>query len=158
MYAYGLVKDYDNYVIRNDGVVINIKTKRELKSGYDSHGYLRICLTNEGKEKMFKIHRLLGKAFIDGEDETHITIDHIDRNKLNNDLSNLRWATKGEQQINRILPNKSGELNISLTKYNTYQVQIVRNHKVIYIKNFKTMEEAIIARDDFNEKLKTSSL
>ena len=149
MYWYGTIKDYEDYVIRNDGVVININTKRERKGGVGNHGYLRVGLRNEGKPKFFLIHRLLGKAFIDGEDAKHNEIDHIDRNPLNNDLSNLRWATRSEQQINRTFkPNAIGEPNIRLTKSNTYEVRIVRNNKVIYDKCFKTMEEAIIAREE----------
>ena len=154
MYAYGLIKDFDNYVIRNDGLVINIKTKKESKGSVGNIGYLTVCLTKDMKEKTFKIHRLLGKAFIDGEDATHNEIDHIDRNPLNNDLSNLRWATRSEQQINRTFkPNAIGEPNIRLTKSNTYEVRIKRNNKDIYDKSFKTMEEAIIAREEVKRTL-----
>ena len=149
MYWYGVIKDYEDYVIRSDGVVINIITKRELKGGINDWGYVRVGLTNEGKKKNFQLHRLLGKAFISGEDETHNTIDHIDQNKLNNSLDNLRWATRSEQGINRkIKAGNTGELQIYLTRFNTYEVKIRRNNKYIYQKTFKTMEEAIIARDD----------
>ena len=99
MYWYGLVKDFDNYVIRNDGVIINIITKRESKGCVDNHGYLMVGLTNEGKTKHFHLHRLLGKAFIDGEDANHYTIDHIDQNKLNNDLSNLKLDGSEDNDI-----------------------------------------------------------
>ena len=149
MYGYGTIKDYENYVIRSDGVVIKIITKREMKSCVDNRGYLNVCLCNEGKKKTFLLHRLLGKAFIDGEDETHNTIDHIDRNRTNNSLDNLRWATKSEQSINQNpRPNNTGEKHIHLTGRNTYKVSIVRNRKIIIKKYFKTMEEAVIARDD----------
>ena len=152
MYSYGTIKDFDNYVIRNDGLIINIITKRELK-GSVGRGYLTVCLTKDMKEKTFLIHRLLGRAFIDGEDANHYTIDHIDQNKLNNDLSNLRWATKGEQTNNRTFKqNKTGELHIHLTPCNTYRVGIQRNNKYIYNKSFKTLPEAIIGRDEFKNK------
>tara|TARA_R110000824_G_scaffold15390_1_gene64807 strand:+ start:92 stop:550 length:459 start_codon:yes stop_codon:yes gene_type:complete len=147
MYGYGTIKDYENYVIRSDGVVINIITKREMKPCTDKDGYLLLNLTNEGKSKTLKLHRLLGKAFIDGEDETHNEIDHIDQNKTNNSLSNLRWATRSEQCFNKKhKPSNTGEPYISLTKSNTYAVEIRRNGKRIR-KRFKTMEEAVIARD-----------
>lgn len=34
------------------------------------------------------------------------TVDHIDRNKTNNDISNLRWASRTEQNLNRTQPHK----------------------------------------------------
>jgi hypothetical protein len=153
MYGYGLIKDYEDYVIRSDGVVINIITKREIK-GCIKDGYRQVGLTNEGKEKKVRIHRLLGKAFIDGEDETHNTIDHLDQNRANNDLSNLRWATRTEQNINRKhKPSNTGEPHIHLTTSNTYFVRIQRNKKCIYNKKFKTFPEAINARDEFKNSM-----
>ena len=55
-----------------------------------------------GKDKKFHnklLHRLLAEAFIPNP-ENKPTVDHIDRNPSNNDLSNLRWATHYEQHQN----------------------------------------------------------
>lgn len=65
-------------------------------------GYYRLPLCKYGKTKYFHIHRLVAETFIPNI-ENKPTVDHIDRNKLNNNVSNLRWATYKEQNTNRIL-------------------------------------------------------
>ena len=142
--------DYPNYLIYNDGRVQNKKTKRFLKPYSDNNGYYRVDLYNNGKRKNFKIHRLIALHYIplvDGKD----LVDHIDRNTSNNDISNLRWADNSENTINTGVSknNKCGHKNIRLTNSNAYDVRIIRNGNSVYSKSFKTLDEAIIARDNF---------
>ena len=65
-------------------------------------GYYRLPLCKNGKIKYYYIHRLVAETFINNTDNKP-TVDHIDRNKLNNCVSNLRWATYKEQRDNRSL-------------------------------------------------------
>lgn len=63
------------------------------------------CLKNEYyfvklSKKNYRVHRLVAMCFIENP-ENKPTVDHIDRNKLNNNLSNLKWATQSEQCLNR---------------------------------------------------------
>ena len=153
IYAYGLIKDFPNYVIRNDGVIINIERKREMKhtihinckTGYKSF----VCgLRHDGKQKSHIISRLLGKAFIFGESDKRNSIDHIDQNPLNNDLINLRWATKTEQNMNRTMP--LGVLNEKYISKNKkgFRFQIKQNGKT-HTKILKTIEEAMKYKDSY---------
>ena len=61
------------------------------KTGYKVYN-LR---TKENKSKTYLLHRLIGTAFIPNP-ENNNCINHIDGNKLNNDINNLEWCTKGD--------------------------------------------------------------
>ena len=68
-------------------------------------GYIRIGLTNkEGKRKMFQLHRIVYKAYHPSWDimdsSMNNCIDHIDGNKQNNNIENLRVVTNQENQFN----------------------------------------------------------
>lgn len=51
--------------------------------------------------KSHRVFHLVGAAFLSSRPSPEHTLDHIDRNKLNDSASNLRWATKKEQNENR---------------------------------------------------------
>jgi hypothetical protein len=148
------VKDYPNYLIYDDGRVYSKNKNIFLKQNLNSIGYYKVNLWKNNKAKTFSIHRLVALHYIPLVDEKDY-VDHIDQNKTNNDISNLRWVNNSENAINTGVNknNKCGHKNISLTKRNTYQVNIYRNGKYVYSKNFKTLEEAIVGRDNYVEIL-----
>lgn len=58
-------------------------------------GYKCVDLNANGVNVQKHIHRLVAEAFIPNP-ENKATVNHKDGNKLNNDISNLEWATFGE--------------------------------------------------------------
>jgi hypothetical protein len=98
---YSIVQNFPNYIIYKDGRVFNISRKTFLTpSKLQDTGYLYYTLYDgKGGKKVQKIHRLIGEHFIKRVEGKHC-IDHIDRNKLNNDISNLRWVTVSENNRN----------------------------------------------------------
>lgn len=58
-------------------------------------GYLECAFMVQGKRKKLTVHRLVGKAFVDGYFDG-ASIDHIDCNKKNNRADNLEWVTLSE--------------------------------------------------------------
>ena len=144
------IEGYENYLIYNDGRLQNKKTKRFLKQSRNSDGYLMIDLYNQGFKKCFKIHRLVAKYYcINEKPEEYNTVDHIDRNKINNHYTNLRWCNQliNMQNTGFFSNNTTGYKNISFCK-NVYVVKITRNKDTYYKKGFKTIEEAIKYRDE----------
>jgi len=123
----------NNYLVDISGNVYNKKGKC-LSYFYDGNGYRRVGLGN----KKYYIHRVVGLTYIPNPDNKPI-IDHIDGNKINNCLSNLRWATCSENSRN-IINSEIVEPNIYFTGVK-YRVSIYRRN-IKYQKYFKTLEEA----------------
>lgn len=63
--------------------------------------YARVNLYKDGKFVHRSVHRLVALTFIPNP-ENKPEIDHIDGNPLNNDVSNLRWVTRSENEMNPI--------------------------------------------------------
>ena len=116
------------YQINRLGQVKRIASGRILKPILYSKGYLFVSLSKDGIEKTHLVHRLIGIQFIPNP-ENKLEIDHIDRNKNNNSLENLRWATRKEQNNNRsnnVTPEQH-ILNKNKRNRNWYHWQKIRN-------------------------------
>lgn len=89
------IKDFENYLISKDGSIYKDITYRKLKCSIDKSGYLKIRLINKSGRKSMYLHRLLAINYISNPfNKPHI--NHIDGNKLNNNISNLEWCTHKE--------------------------------------------------------------
>lgn len=79
------------YAVSDKGNVKNIKTGRIFAERYDGAGYRAVTLNG----KNYNVHRLVALAFIPNpQNLPHI--NHIDEDKLNNDVKNLEWCTASE--------------------------------------------------------------
>lgn len=85
-------KQFANYLIYKDGTIKSLLTGKNITKRIGPNGYYQINLCINGKCKTFMFHRLIANAFIPNPDNLPC-INHIDGNKLNNQLSNLEWVT-----------------------------------------------------------------
>ena len=91
---------YDNTYINLDGVIMKKYKYCEPKFFYGSifqrTGYKYVSM---GRGKKICIHRLMGETFLPNPNNLR-NIDHIDRNKLNNNIKNLRWFSQQDNMLN----------------------------------------------------------
>ena len=110
----------------------------------EKYGYIRIRV---GK-KLYLAHRLAW-FYVHGVWPPH-TIDHINRDPLDNRIENLRLATPAEnsQNISLSAINSSGATGVSLRKKtNKWRAYITKNYKQIHIGFFDNLNDAIEARE-----------
>jgi|MTBAKMStandDraft_1061839.scaffolds.fasta_scaffold12232_3 hypothetical protein len=74
----------------------SLKTEGQLLKGGLIGGYPSLPLRPFGKPKTLYIHKLVGEYFLAEYSEGKTHIIHLDYNKQNNHVDNLKWATKSE--------------------------------------------------------------
>lgn len=108
--------------------------------------YVYTVTGNRNVNTKLSLHRFLTSC------PKGLTVDHINRDTLDNRLSNLRVCNQTIQNLNQRIrtDNKSGYRNICFNpKRNCWRVTFQRFGKHKQIGAYKTIEEAIIARDEY---------
>lgn len=94
------------YVINSEGEIANLKTHYLLK-GTPRNGYLRISI--QGKN--YSVHKLVYETFV-GDIPEKMEIDHIDGNKQNNNVDNLRLVTRSDNMKSAMTNGHSGQISV----------------------------------------------
>lgn len=152
-------KDYDfndNYIVYENGKIFSKKRGIFLKPSQDNKGYQIVVLTINGKQVTKRLHRIIAEHFIPNPDNKP-QVNHIDKNKQNNDISNLEWVTASENMLhaykdkerkakkkykNRI--RRTVEKNITQV-CNKFYVTVKGN----YLGGYNTLEEARKIKEKF---------
>ena len=144
-----LVREFPNYMVSSCGRVMNIRTFRVLRPLNNRGDYLYVDLSSNVKTSHKNIHRLLAEAFILNLTDLPC-VDHIDRNKLNNHISNLRWCTREENQHNRSKNKNTSSVYKGVSfhkKLNKWQAGIRQNSHSTHLGYFTDEAEAAHAYD-----------
>ena len=135
---FGNVRSWNNSGKNRSG---RRNTPRILKARRCGEGYLTIML---GRRKQRYISHLVAKAFIPNPNK-YEEVDHIDGNKENNRIKNLRWVSRSlNSQNTRIRKdNISGSKGVRYVPERKKWTCIWSVEKKMYRKYFATQEEAI---------------
>lgn len=92
------IDGFSNYGVDETHNVIRRKDNVIIKLSVNEDGYVTLRLSDDnGKRKTLQYHRLLAIVFLDRPSNyEELQVNHIDGNKLNNDLSNLEWLTPSD--------------------------------------------------------------
>ena len=138
---------YDElYQVCTDSGSIRNKSTGKILKPYLYQGRYWVCLHG----KKLKISQIVGWAILPRIIRPKDEVDHLNYNKSDDRPCNLQWKSKSANLRN----NRAQNIFIKKTKvkgkvYERYAVQFTKDKQSIYFKQFKTLEEAIKARDEY---------
>jgi hypothetical protein len=92
------IPQFPKYEVSDDGFVRNVVTQKILKAACTANGYRSVSL---GYGNSRNVSRLVAEAFIPNP-ENKAEVAHNDGSRTNDAVENLRWATKTENQQDRL--------------------------------------------------------
>lgn len=101
----GRVKSLDRKIVYKDGSVHSWKGQI-IKKHISNVGYERVTLYTKGKSKKISVHRLVAEHFIDKIKGKNI-INHLDCDRLNNNVDNLEWTTHKDNSKYMVEKNRN---------------------------------------------------
>ena len=115
------------YGISSDGRVKRFKSKyarseRVVNARSDKGGYLRVSLSVASKVTIRSVHGMVAEAFL-GPREPGMTVNHMDCNKHNNDVSNLEYLSRTANTKHAVL---NGRISLSGAKLTPQDVRDIR--------------------------------
>lgn len=117
------------------GKLFNRKTGRELKG--KSHGYILVKFN----KTVLPAHRVIWIIHY-GSVPTDMEIDHINNNRSDNRIENLRLCTNSQNAMNAVAKKGRRFKGVSKSSRNTFVARITIDYKRIFLGNFPNPEEA----------------
>lgn len=149
----GRVKSLDR-IIQRYKTLTSKRTGVVLSSRCSGKYYLTVVLNKLGKRETFSVHRLVAICFLNhaGFSDTKLVVDHIDNNKLNNNVNNLQIVSNRLNSSKDRVGYSSKYVGVSLDNIsNTWGSYIYINGKRKYLGRF---ENEIDAHNAYQNELK----
>lgn len=150
------IPNFTSYLMDRNCNIYSFKSKKFLTSSPFANGYKMVYLfSDNGTRKNNYLHRLVASTWIENPLNLPV-IDHIDRNKQNNNINNLRWSTYSGNRINsgKNSNNKTGYKHIIEETYSDtktrYRIHIKSKGLKIYTsydKDSHTLQDIVDERN-----------
>lgn len=150
---YGRIKSNLRIIKKSNGRFMTFQEKIINQTKHSKNGYYFVGLKGLGKAINRSVHRLVAINFLEKKD-FKLEVNHIDSDKSNNNLDNLEWVSRGENQshLSKTKKSTSEFVGVCLNKNNTWLSYIRFNGKRHNLGVFKTELEAHSARKNFEFK------
>jgi hypothetical protein len=122
------IENFD-YYISNRGNLKNCKNKI-MSNSTNKRGYIVNRLNANGIYKNHYRHRLVATYFIINS-ENKLTVNHIDGIKTNNNVNNLEWATKKEQELHAFKTNLKSNKGIKHSQNKLTEQEVFEIYKIM---------------------------
>lgn len=141
------ISENEKYKISNYGRIINCKKDKEfLVKETFINGYQNLPLKQKknGKQTSRYVHKLVAEHFL--EKNSGICVIHLNYDKTDNHIKNLKWATKREKELHQFSHPNWGKIvekrSKNIGKLNTGKVKIIKRQ----LKNNRTRITMIAKR------------
>ena len=136
----------ENYLVGQNGVVLNKRKRTTLKPLITKKGYCEF----DGVDKRISIHRCVAITYLDNP-ENKETVNHIDGIKTNNAVNNLEWNTIAENNEHKKINGlgRTNKAKLAATGSNNTQSKISEKD-VIEIRN------SILSKNELGNKFNIS--
>ena len=143
------IKGYPEYTVNTDGVIVSYKKEsspRILKHSVGKIGYCNVGLVDElGIKKTLSVHCIIAEAFLNYiPNKGVISVDHIDEDKTNNNLNNLRIINHREN-VARSSNNPTGYTGVKSVS-NSFGFSLTFDRVMISSQGHDTSLDAHLSR------------
>lgn len=115
---------FSRYGVSRCGKIYTEETGYVTKGTLTAEDRYRVHIKNDQNKKMsIYLSLLLVKIFLGPPPSKEHTVDHINRDRTDNRIVNLKWATKSEQALNRNKPNhKRGKYIVQIDRFTGFEI------------------------------------
>ena len=92
------MKMFKGYLVSDEGIVYTAQGKPKATTVQKNTGYSVVTLYYEGHPHVHGIHRIVAELFLPKTGDGYMFVEHVDGNRLNNNVSNLRWTERPSRQ------------------------------------------------------------
>lgn len=89
------IPSFPDYLITEDGRIKSLKSQKWLRLFIQKDGYKKVSLRRDGVTFKKSVHRLVAETFLDNPNGLPV-VHHLNDDKLDNRVENLKWATYSE--------------------------------------------------------------